>query len=384
MMERPEALTIALGQSRNKPELGHVKRYGWTGFVHPTCRAENMMNRVLWTWTVAATLAALACPLSAQRSERGESWRERAGSRPVVERARQIERVIKDLNLSDEQRKQVQQIFDTHQQALRNWRRENFVRLADLRKQLEQARDAKDADKLQTIRGEIEKIEQSRKTLFENLQKQLKDVLKPEQFDKVRNSIEQAREQGRDRVREEHPGLAVVGRLLGELKLSDEQKRKVQAIFEEAKKQADVATDPAQKEKIRAAAIEKIKKEVLTQEQADAADRLEAIHRLVVTFGKLNLSDDQKQQVKTIMDQAKEQAQKAVNAREKQMIFQQAFRKINDTVLTAEQQAKLKEIGKGRDRPRDGRKRQGHAGERTPAKTEPDSRASGDDTPEVD
>jgi Spy/CpxP family protein refolding chaperone len=306
---------------------------------------EKTMSRTISILLAGVVLAGVTSLADAQRLERGEGRRPRPASGPDQDRARPLERILKELNLTADQQKQVQQIMDTQAQALRNWRKENLVRLADLHKEIQKARESGDAEKIKSALAEVEKIEQTRKALHENLMKQLKDVLKPDQFEKARKMML------------EHPGLQILERLKKELNLTDDQKQKVQSIMEEARKQAEAANDPEQKNSIMAAAMEKIKKDVLTEEQRRRAGRLERAHDLLQVFQKLNLTEEQKAQIQTIMDEAKTQAGKASGEQEKRKIFQQASRKVVETVLTPAQREKLKELSKPKDRPREGRMR---------------------------
>jgi Spy/CpxP family protein refolding chaperone len=59
---------------------------------------------------------------------------------------------------------------------------------------------------------------------------------------------------------------------------------------------------------------------------------------------KLGLTDDQKAQIKAIMQQAHKDAQAATDKADKAKIRQAAFEKIKTTVLTADQQKKLTEL----------------------------------------
>jgi Spy/CpxP family protein refolding chaperone len=327
-------------------------------------------------------LAGMTSLALAQGPERGEGRRERASSGPSGERPRPLERLLKDLNLTEDQQKQVRQIMDTQRQAMENWRKENQAALKDLQKQLEDAKESGDKDKIKTARQEIEKIEQSRKALHENLIKQLKDVLTPDQLEKARKFLEQGREQ----FREEHPALRMLEGLKA-LDLTEEQKTQARAILDQARKKTDAATDPKEKEAAMKAAREKIESDVLTEPQRRKVRRLEGANALLKAIQRLNLTDDQKKQIHAIMEDSKAQAEKAQTDREKMDIHRQAFKKVHDTVLTDQQRQELKDMQKNQ---REGRVRPGERGpgngprstsrpNKDRSRPEPDSRENDED-----
>lgn len=65
-------------------------------------------------------------------------------------------------------------------------------------------------------------------------------------------------------------------------------------------------------------------------------------------FQSLNLTPDQKTQVKSIMDRARADAQNATDPQAKHQVFQAAFEKIKTTVLTADQVKQLEAAKAGR------------------------------------
>ena len=313
------------------------------------------MNRILAMLAAGVMLAGMTSQAVAQ--DRGEGRRDRAASRPGDDRP--LERLLKELNLTEEQQKQVQQIMDTQQQAVRNWRKENLLALKDRQKQLQDARKSGDEEKIKAARQEVEKIEQSRKALHDNVMKQLKGVLTPDQLEKAGKFLEQSREQGREQAREEHPGLRMLEGLKA-LDLTEDQKTRARAIFDDARKKADAATDPAEKELIMKVAREKIDTDVLNEQQREKIRRLAGANRLLKAIQKLNLTDDQKKQIAQIMADAKAQTDKPARGQEKRDISRQAFKKIFDTVLTDEQRKQFRDI-MPKDNPREGRGRPGAA-----------------------
>ena len=131
-----------------------------------------------------------------------------------------------------------------------------------------------------------------------------------------------------------------------QFKLTDEQKAKAKAIMDAAKADAEKATDAAAKIKILKDAFDTIKAEVLTDEQRKQADEMQ--QKLAAGFeglaGRLigaKLTDEQKAKAKEIIDAAKADAEKAADLEAKINIAKEAFEKIKNEVLTADQRKAL-------------------------------------------
>lgn len=131
------------------------------------------------------------------------------------------------------------------------------------------------------------------------------------------------------------------------LSLTDDQKAKAKEIMQQARKDAQVATDKAEKRKIMQAAREKIRDTVLTDAQREQL--LEMRHPLLSKMGeKIGITDQQKQQIKDIWKQAAKDIQGATDKAAKQKIVRDAMKKIHDTVLTDDQRKKMEELRKNR------------------------------------
>ena len=145
------------------------------------------------------------------------------------------------------------------------------------------------------------------------------------------------------------------------LDLTADQKAQVKAIMEQAHKDAKAATDKADKAKIMKAAFEKIKTSVLTADQVKKLETMKkawskegregrmgkgkGMHRPFAGLGKkLGLTDDQKAQVKAIMEQAHKDAKAATDKADKAKIMKAAFEKIKTSVLTDDQRKKLADL----------------------------------------
>jgi Spy/CpxP family protein refolding chaperone len=146
-------------------------------------------------------------------------------------------------------------------------------------------------------------------------------------------------------------------RLTEKLNLTSDQQAQMKSILGKAKADAANATDVQAKRQIWKDAWSNIKTNVLTEQQrAQLAQMHQAGrerwghrkgwgHGPRGMFQSLNLTAEQKTQVKAIMDQARTDAQNAPDRQAKHEVFRAAFEKIKTTVLTADQVKQL-EAGK--------------------------------------
>jgi Spy/CpxP family protein refolding chaperone len=159
---------------------------------------------------------------------------------------------------------------------------------------------------------------------------------------------------------------------LSKLDLTADQKAQVKAILEQMHKDVQAATDKADKAKIRKAAFEKIKTSILTADQLKKLAAMKGAHAGANGNGaqhpfaglakKLGLTDDQKAQAKTILQQAHKDAQAATDKADKMKIMKAAFEKIKTSVLTDDQRKKLTDLQA---------ERKEHQQEKAAAKTAP-------------
>ena len=113
------------------------------------------MRTITLALTAALLVTVLAVVASAQDRRSG------ATSGPRAEPGtgeRFVERLVKELNLTQDQQTQVRQIFQTQRQAVENWRKENQAKVEDLSSQIKEALKAGDKDKAKAARQELQKI----------------------------------------------------------------------------------------------------------------------------------------------------------------------------------------------------------------------------------
>ena len=87
-------------------------------------------------------------------------------------------KLIEAVGATDEQKTQIDQILETHAQAIKNWQTENQDKIKAAREKFQAAQKAH--------QEEMKTIRESRKELQTNLKKQLGEVLSKEQMEKAR------------------------------------------------------------------------------------------------------------------------------------------------------------------------------------------------------
>ncbi len=134
------------------------------------------------------------------------------------------------------------------------------------------------------------------------------------------------------------------GRMFKALNLTADQKAEVKAILQQARADAKNAADPQAKRQIRQAAFVKIKDTVLTDQQRAKLQQMHRGRMAMMALRQLDLTADQKAQVKAIMQQARADAQATTDDGAKREIWKSAFGKVRDTVLTDPQRAQLEQM----------------------------------------
>jgi len=209
----------------------------------------------------AAAMAADPAPGKGAAGQNARSPEQRAQLAAGV-----IEHILKELNLPEDKAAQVKSILETGRQAMENWRKENQEQFKELRQKAQAARQSGDKDALKALREDMAKLEASRKAVWDNIRKQLADVLTPDQLAKVEQIVQGAVQQVRQRVER-------LFEVLAKLDLTDDQKAKIKAIREQAIKDIQAADTPQKKRETIRAAFEKIS-EVLTPEQRELLKKL--------------------------------------------------------------------------------------------------------------
>jgi len=231
--------------------------------------------------------------------------------------------LLKEFNLSEEKQEQVEQILQTHKQDMENWQKEHGAEFKKLRGQADQPQKNAATGPVPTAQDQLAKLLQSRQALVANMLTQLSDVLTAEQMDKVRQIFQPQKGRGvlemlrliklSDKQQTQVNEIVVAARAeagqaanqkdrqktwrdavekirttvltddqrrqlealrnspqlaaLENLKLTDDQRKRILDITGKARADADAAGRPLARREILGAAWKKITNEVLTPEQ---------------------------------------------------------------------------------------------------------------------
>jgi len=250
-----------------------------------------------------------------------------------------LERLTRLVSPSEEQLAQIKQVLDTHAQAIRNWQKEHGEEARALHEKMAEARKAGDKDEVEELAKQAQALRRSRAELTESLHKQVREVLTDEQKERARK----AGLFGRPAAPRARPIELL--RLLGRLDLTDEQKAQVKTIMDAARAEAAKAEGREAKVAALRAGHKKIVETVLTAEQRK---KLAAFRDRGPDgpprrpFADLDLTDEQKAQVKTIMDAARAKGKDAEPGQRRE-IRGEALKTIRDEVLTDAQRAKARQ-----------------------------------------
>jgi len=303
------------------------------------------------TWPALAQNAPTSRPVRGQRGDgpvlpRLNGPNSRPASGPVTRPGPRPPRVelnalIDSLDLTPEQRAQVEHILAAQRQEAEKFLKENGPTIQALEGAIRQARENKDAAALKGKQEELVKLLEARGKLHEQLMTQLADVLTAEQMQQVRDALDQMRQQ---------PALRALAGLAG-LNLSDEQKQRARAILDEAAEKARTA-DPAERDRLFQVATAKIHAEVLTAEQREQAQRSQNRLELFGMLRGLHLTPEQHEQIQAIHETMTKQLESADTLPAKREIVESAMRDVTTNVLTKEQREQLETFRSRGDRGR--------------------------------
>jgi len=295
----------------------------------------------------AVAVLTLCAPVSAQRDKT-------AARKTAIDDL--VEELRKELSLTSDQQSRMRQVLETHGQAMANWNRQYGPKQQELRKKLTEARESRDREGMRGIREEMRKLTASRRTLTENLEKEVGEIVgaerKREAMDIITRFLERMR---RD------PLTAVV-EALEKMKLAEAQKARIERIVKDASARTAKIDRPALKEKLAADAIAAVRKFLTDDQKAqlDAAIRQDELRRAGLGWlVGLEPTDEQVVQVRAIMEETRRKLEKAETPRERLEIWREALEKIRQDILTDEQRKKADEL---RRSPRERSARTGASG----------------------
>ena len=289
-----------------------------------------LMTAVVLAWILSGTIC-LARDDAADRPSKREDRIRR--ERPRV-RHKALAALIESFKLADDKARQVEQILGTHRQAMANWAKEHGPQIQELKARTVKAKQDGDPEAAKAAAAEMKKIVEARKAVHDGLLKQLGEVLSAEQLAKLRSLLAPP---------QLNPRLRIMMAAVKKLELTDEQSQHVKKIHKQMRADLQQANTHEAKEKVIAAAVEKIRK-LLTEEQLKQLGKITArlAHRgRRNPLAGLDLTGEQKAKITAIRKEMHEKIKAAETADAKRAIVREMRKKI-DAVLTDDQRAKLR------------------------------------------
>ncbi len=214
---------------------------------------------------------------------------------------RQPDRLVRELGLSGEQETRLRQLLEEFRQTTRTWWGENGYRVDELRAEWREAREAKDEARVKELREQLKTLLASRLAPRENLFKQLKAMLTPEQVEQVKDAVVEWR--------------ARMWRAAREMNFSEAQRAKLRQVLENWREEMEDETVPDLVAKARQALVEKVITDViLTGAQRQALAKMPAGGELMDKVSQLDLSEEQKGQIEALNQRPLERGRRGESA----------------------------------------------------------------------
>jgi len=272
--------------------------------------------------------------------------RARAGKRKLT-----MDSLRDELNLTSSQEAQVEQLYQTHRQAIANWMGEHGPEYRDLIGRIREAKKSRDREADREVQQKLRTLMVSRERVVETFLEQLGDVLNEDQMAKARVLF--GRPGASSRRRGEADPLRILSALRG-VDLSPQQRARTMEILTAAVKsiRQEVLSD-AQRKKL----------ESLVQSGGRPLARDPLLSgRLMAELERLDLTDAQKSRIAALQREALPKVTKADGAREKRAVTRDLHKQIVEDVLTAEQRRALTKGLRPPRKDRSAKKRRGGDG----------------------
>ena len=309
-----------------------------------------MKRNFLTRLTMVLLTVGLAGVLSWAQEDKPPEGGGKKPQTPPVRRANQAENLIsrlkKAIKPTPKQLPQLEQIWKTYRQSVRNWRRENDAKLKAAQNKLREAKKGGDKNAINAATKETKAIQTSRRNLTKNIEKQLSGVLTKEQMEKAKIVL---RGTPRNRIA-----------MLEQLNLTETQKVKIKIILDEATAQGKKTDNKGVKKELLDEAFEKIRQMVLTPEQNGKIGSM--LRQMRPPAGgpgrgrppraQPNLTDEQKAKEKEIMTRARLESAKTEDRRARRRIVADAQRQVRQEVWTDAQRTQARQSRTRRSRAR--------------------------------
>ena len=223
-----------------------------------------MKRNLLTRLTMVLLTVGLTVGFARAQEEKPPGEGEKKPQTPPVRRANRTENLISRLKKAikpvAKQQPQLEQIWKTYRQSVKNWKREKDVKLKVAQEKLSEVRKSGDKKATNAVTTDIGAIQTSRRELTKNLQQQLSGVLTKEQMKKAKPILAKM-----SRGHKRNGPLVA----LKKLDLTEQQKARIKIILDEATAQSKKTDADAIKKQLLADAYEKIRQTVLTDEQRE-------------------------------------------------------------------------------------------------------------------
>jgi hypothetical protein len=168
--------------------------------------------------------------------------------------------ISKELGLSDEQKKKLEEIVAARDAALKTWDDANASKVTELTAAQAKAKEAKDTEAARKAASDLRAARRPRTAIEDDYRKQWQALLTADQATHLRGY-------------NLYTGVAT---RFAKADLTDEQKGKVKTLALEAGKTTTPGMKPAELAKVRDDLAGKVEKDILTQTQRDTLAKLDA------------------------------------------------------------------------------------------------------------
>ncbi|NLF32401.1 MAG: periplasmic heavy metal sensor [Planctomycetes bacterium] len=308
-----------------------------------------------------------------RRDPGGQATRPGRGDQPAQPPAPRLEQVLRQLDLNERQRVQIDRILREAREQGRQQRTEAAEALRQAAEALRQARRNGDEEAAEQARQRLQALREGQQQTLQNLRRQIAAVLTPEQRERL------------DRLMGPGGRFDAFLQAVRAIELQPAQQRQIRQIAAEADAGARTRTSDEEKARTYRQAHAEIM-DLLTEEQKDALRRQvaqqERRREMQGVFADLDLTAEQRQSVERIQAEVREQVASTDSPEARREALRQGQRRIITEVLTDEQRLQLRRqmrdrFGPGagpedRPAPREGRRegqrgpREGGRGDRGP------------------
>ncbi len=255
-----------------------------------------------------------------------------------------MQKLTDEVNLTEDEQKQMQTILQSFRQDIANWLKENGPAMKALHKEAAKAAKDKDKEALKKIAAKRDELTADREKAVKNRDEQIVKLLGEQRGAKAIGVLQKMRpgnrrRQGRGEIMEK------ARKALGDT-LSEEQKK----IINDTRDAVDKAKTRKEKVEAAKAGFKKLRESLTDEQKAEVAKLRKAGRgRRGEPFGRIEkaLGDSLTAEQKKIISDARSAAEKAENPREKAKIYREAAGELRKS-LTDEQKKTLgKAVRKG-------------------------------------